>query len=168
MSGTYGDSTRSVKAVDSEPIPGSPVAPPPVPAAAYHIPADEDDSLDSYGRRSNPTWRQLESALAHLEGAATALTFGSGMAAITSVLRIVAEPGRMVVVPADGYYQVRAYANEFLAPRGVTVVEARCADMCDAAPTTPSGAGRDAVESGSRRRGSAPAGDDLPRPAARC
>lgn len=136
MTGTYGDSTRSIKAVDTQPIPGQPVAPPPVPAAAYHIPPDEDDSLDSYGRRSNPTWRQLEFALAQLEGAATALTFGSGMAAITSVLRTVAEPGRTIVVPADGYYQVRAYANEFLAPRGVNVVEARCAEMCDAAGGT--------------------------------
>ncbi|GJF10854.1 cystathionine gamma-lyase [Mycolicibacterium cyprinidarum] len=136
MAGTYGDSTRSVKAVESVPFPGGPVAPPPILAAAYHIPSDEDDSLDSYGRRSNPTWRQLESALAQLEGAASALTFGSGMAAITSVLRTVAEPGRKVVVPADGYYQVRAYANEFLAPRGVTVVEARCAEMCDAASDT--------------------------------
>lgn len=153
MSGTYGDSTRSVKAVDSEAIPGGPVALPPVPAAAYHIPADEDDSLDSYGRRSNPTWRQLESALAALEGAATALTFGSGMAAITAVLRVVAEPGRKIVVPADGYYQVRAYAKEFLAPRGVTVVEARCADMCAAAhdadvvlAETPSNPGLDVVD----------------------
>lgn len=141
MSGTYGDSTRSIKAVGAEAIPGEPIAPPPVPAAAYHLSPDEDDSLDSYGRSSNPTWRQLESALAQLEGAAGALTFGSGMAAITSVLRTVAEPGRKVVVPADGYYQVRAYANEFLAPRGVTVVEARCAEMCDVAAD----AGRDDV-----------------------
>jgi cystathionine gamma-lyase len=153
MTGTYGDSTRSVKAAGSEAIPGGPVAPAPVPAAAYHIPPDEDDSLDSYGRRSNPTWRQLESALAQLEGAATALTFGSGMAAITSVLRTVAEPGRTIVVPADGYYQVRAYANESLAPRGVTVVEASCAEMCEAArdadvvlAETPSNPGLDVVD----------------------
>ena len=70
----------------------------------------EDDSLDSYGRYSNPTWRQLESALAELEGAASALTFGSGMAAITSALRVLAKPGTKLVVPADGYYQVRRYA----------------------------------------------------------
>lgn len=156
MSGAYGDSTRSVKAVDAEHIPGSPIASAPIPAAAYHIPPDEDDSLDSYGRRSNPTWRQLESALAALEGAAAALAFGSGMAAISSVLRTLVEPGRTLVVPADGYYQVRAYANEFLAPRGVTVVEARCDQICEAAADighgdvvlaeTPSNPGLDVVD----------------------
>ncbi|KWX68060.1 cystathionine gamma-lyase [Mycobacterium sp. NAZ190054] len=153
MAGTYGDSTRSVKAVGGEHVPGRPVAPPPVPAAAYHLTADEDDSLDSYGRKSNPTWRQLESALAQLEGAAGALTFGSGMAALTAVLRIVAEPGHTLVVPADGYYQVRAYADEYLAPRGVTVVPARCAEMCEAArgadvvlAETPSNPGLDVVD----------------------
>ncbi len=73
------------QSLGAEAVPGAPVAPPPVPAAAYHIPPSEDDSLDSYGRYHNPTWRQLESALAELEGATAALTFGSGMAAITSV-----------------------------------------------------------------------------------
>ncbi|MBX7430693.1 cystathionine gamma-lyase [Mycobacterium sp. Y57] len=133
MSAPYGDSTRSVKAVDSEAIPGAPIAPSPTPAAAYHIPADEDDTLDSYGRRHNPTWRRLESGLAQLEGASAVVTFASGMAAVTSLLRAVAEPGCTLVVPSDGYYQVRAYAHEYLAPRGVTVVEAGCAQMCDAA-----------------------------------
>ncbi|ANI39217.1 cystathionine gamma-lyase [Mycolicibacterium vaccae] len=153
MAGTYGDSTRSIKALGAESIPGSPVTPTPMPAAAYHLAADEDEALDTYGRKSNPNWRQLESALAQLEGASTALTFGSGMAALTAVLRTVAEPGHTIVVPADGYYQVRAYAQEYLAPRGVTVVEAPCAQMCDAArgadvvlAETPSNPGLDVVD----------------------
>ena len=133
MDGKYGDSTRCVKAVGSEPIPGNPVAVPPVPASTYHLGPDDTEALDSYGRSSNPTWRQLESALAELEGAASALTFGSGMAAITSVLRVVAKPGNKLVVPADGYYQVRRYAREYLAPQGVTVIEAGFADLCEAA-----------------------------------
>src|SRR6202158_5176235 len=112
MDGKYGDSTRSVKAVGSEEIPGRPVASPPVPASTYHLAADETEPLDSYGRSSNPTWRQLESALAELEGAAAALAFGSGMAAITSALRVLSRPGSKLVVPADGYYQVRRYAGE--------------------------------------------------------
>lgn len=127
-----GDSTRSVKLVGTQPVPGHPVAPTPVPAAVYHLGA-EDSTLDSYGRSSNPTWRQVESALAALEGATHALAFASGMAAISSALRVLATPGRTLVVPADGYYQVRRYAAEHLAPRGVTVIEATCAQMCDAA-----------------------------------
>jgi cystathionine gamma-lyase len=133
MNGQYGDSTRSVKASGSQHVPGQPVASPPVPASAYHLSADESQPLDSYGRSSNPTWRQLESALADLEGATSALSFGSGMAAITSVLRVLAKPGATLVVPADGYYQVRRYANEYLAPLGVVVREVRAADMCAAA-----------------------------------
>lgn len=129
----YGDSTRSVNAVGVDGIPGSPVAPGPVPAAAYHLSPDETEPLDTYGRVSNPTWRRLESALAELEGASSALTFGSGMGAISSALRVLARPGTTLVVPADGYYQVRRYAAEYLAPLGVTVVEAAAVQMCAAA-----------------------------------
>ncbi|OBG82414.1 cystathionine gamma-lyase [Mycobacterium sp. E802] len=139
MDGWYGDSTRSVKAVGVESIPGQPVAPIPVPASAYHLSPDETEPLDSYGRSSNPSWRQLEAALAELEGAVGALTFGSGMAAITSTLRVLATPGTTLVVPADGYYQVRRYAAEYLCPQGVTVIEAHTHDICEAA------AGADAV-----------------------
>ena len=153
MDGQYGDSTRSVKAVGSEAIPGQPVAPMPVPASTYHLSPDETEPQDSYGRSSNPTWRRLESALAELEGAATALTFGSGMAAITSALRVLAKPGKKLVVPADGYYQVRRYAVEYLAPQGVTVVEASTAEMCAAASDadvvlaeTPANPGLDVVD----------------------
>ena len=153
MSGLYGDSTRSVKAVAPEAVPGAPIALPPVLASAYHIPPSEDDSLDSYGRYHNPTWRQLESALAELEGAASALTFGSGMAAITSVLRALVKPHSTVVVPADGYYQVRRYAVEYLAPQDITVIAATCAEIVDAASRadvvlaeTPSNPGLDVVD----------------------
>ena len=45
MDGQYGDSTRSVKAVGSEPVPGSPVAPLPVPASTYHLSPDENDLI---------------------------------------------------------------------------------------------------------------------------
>lgn len=133
MSSRYGDSTRSLKAIDAEAISGQPVAPQAVLAATYHLAADETSALDNYGRSSNPTWRQLESALAELEGAAGARVFGSGMAAISAVLRALAEPGSTVVVPADGYYQVRRYAREDLVHGGVTVVEATSTQVYDAA-----------------------------------
>jgi cystathionine gamma-lyase len=133
VDGEFGDSTRCVVASGSQPIAGAPVTPPPVPAAAYHLGADESASIDSYGRASNPTWRQLESALADLEGATAARVFSSGMAAITSTLRVLAASGGTLVVPADGYYQTRRYATESLVPLGITVVEAAAEHMCDAA-----------------------------------
>jgi cystathionine gamma-lyase len=104
-----------------------------VPVSAYHLADDDSADIDFYGRASNPSWRQLESALAQLEGASSALVFGSGMAAATAALRVLARPDSVLVVPADGYYQVRAYAAECLAPLGVTVREATTAEMCDAA-----------------------------------
>lgn len=126
-------------------------------ASTYHLPAerhpDDAGGLDTYGRNSNPTWRRLESAIATLEGATAALVFGSGMAAITSMLRVLAEPQSVVVVPADGYYQVRRYATEHLGGLGVTVIEADSSEIFDAAARadlvvaeTPTNPGLDVVD----------------------
>ena len=132
MDGQYSDSTRSINSVASEPIPGHAVVPSPVPASTFHLSRDESDSKDTYARGSNPTRHQLDSALAQLEGASAALTFGSGMAAVTSVLRALVKPGSKLVVPADGYYQVRDYASEYLVRQGVTVDIATADQMCAA------------------------------------
>jgi cystathionine gamma-lyase len=48
-------------------------------------------------------------------------------------LRVLVRPGTTLVIPADGYYQVRRYAAESLATQGVTVLEADAAQMCEAA-----------------------------------
>ncbi|MGY4710078.1 cystathionine gamma-lyase [Mycolicibacterium sp. CBM1] len=133
MTEHWGDSTRAVKAASSEPVPGQPVGPEPVLVSAFHLSPDEGSESDTYGRSSNPTWRRLESALAALEDAAAALVFGSGMAAITAALRVTAVPGSVLVVPADGYYQVRRYAAEKLAPQGISVIEANAEEICAAA-----------------------------------
>ncbi|ORW96199.1 cystathionine gamma-lyase [Mycobacterium sp. IEC1808] len=133
MSSPYGDSTRSVKAVSSPAVAGLGVAAPAVLASTYHLSADETADLDAYGRSSNATWRQVESALAALEGAAGAVVFSSGMAAISAALCALARPGTALVVPSDGYYQVRQYAAEHLAPAGVSVIEASSSQIHDAA-----------------------------------
>ncbi len=133
MNERYGDSTRTVKAVDTEALAGQPVAHTPVPASAFHLSGDEGSEAHVYGRYSNPVWVHLEAAIAELEEATSALTFGSGMAAITAALRVLARPGSVLVVPADGYYQVRRWAHESLAALGVTVREADAEQMYDAA-----------------------------------
>ncbi|MFD4366497.1 cystathionine gamma-lyase [Rhodococcus sp. NPDC058521] len=125
----FGDSTRCVKAVAAEHAPGRPMQRGPVFAAPYQLSADEGSESDSYARASNPAWRELEAALAELEGAAAALVVGSGMSAITVALRSLLSTGGTVIVPSDGYYQVRAYAHEMLAPVGVTVHEYATAEM---------------------------------------
>jgi len=121
MSERFGDSTRSVRAVDSDPVPGQPIGGIPVPASTFHLSADEGTEPHVYGRYSNPTWTLLEGALAQLEGAASALVFGSGMAAVTAALRVLVAPGTVLLIPSDGYYQVRRWARESLAPMGVLV-----------------------------------------------
>ncbi|MEH6805916.1 cystathionine gamma-lyase [Rhodococcus erythropolis] len=138
----YGDSTRSVSAVAREHAVGQPMQMGPIFAAPYQLSVDEGSESDTYARASNPGWRGLESALAALEGADHALVMGSGMSAITATLRSVLVAGDTVVVPSDGYYQVRLYANERLAPLGITVREvstlqmgdASFADLLDASP----------------------------------
>lgn len=129
----YGDSTRTLRVSTPPAEPGRPVAPGPVPVSAYHLSDDESAELDTYGRASNPTWRQLEAALAELEGASQAVVFGSGMAAVTAALRALSRPESVLVIPSDGYYQVRRFAAESLAPLGITVIEADYAAIYDAA-----------------------------------
>jgi len=149
----YGDSTRTVKAADSEAIPGQPLGPIPVPASAFHLSEQEGTEEHVYGRYSNPVWVRLEAALARLEEAGSALSFGSGMAAVTAALRVLSRPGAVLVIPADGYYQVRRYAAESLVPQGVTVYEATADQFCDAArqadvvlAETPANPGLDVVD----------------------
>lgn len=56
-----------------------------------------------YGRVANPTVRALEQALSPLEHARFARVFGSGMAAIDTLLRILLRPGAHVILGNDAY-----------------------------------------------------------------
>ena len=62
----------------------------------------------------------LEEALAILEDAET-VTFPSGMAAIAAVLYSTLKSGDRVLLPSDGYYTVRVFAEKYLLPMGVIV-----------------------------------------------
>jgi cystathionine gamma-lyase len=119
----YGDSTRCVRAGLPEPVPGEPFLPGPVFAAPYHLDPESGPGpdLDGYGRPDNPTRRRLEVAIGSLEGG-DCLTFSSGQAAITGLLLSVLRPGDAVVLPADGYYQVRRFAASTLRALGVAVM----------------------------------------------
>lgn len=124
MTSQYGDSTRSLHAGMPEPEPGVPMLPGPVFAAPYHLdPAGYVPGVDGYGRGDNPTRRLLESAIGELEGG-DCLAFASGQAAITALLLSVLRTGDTLMIPSDGYYNVRLFAASTLAQLGVTTVEA--------------------------------------------
>jgi len=99
---------------------GDPVALPITPASMFHLPGDPEPGLPVYGRNGTPTWQAAEAALAHLEDA-PALLFPSGMAAVSAALMAVLKTGDRLLLPADGYYVSRKFAETFLAPFGVTV-----------------------------------------------
>jgi len=71
-----------------------------------------------YARSDNPTRRELERALAALEGGATALAFASGMAATAAVFQSLL-PGDHVIAPRDAYYGTGKLLREVMAGWGL-------------------------------------------------
>jgi cystathionine gamma-lyase len=100
---------------------GEPLAPPIHTGVTFHLP-EVAGAPHVYGRNGQPTWEEVEAALAVLEGA-PCVAFPSGMAAITAALMATLRAGAGVVIPADGYYVTRVFAREVLARFGVAVTE---------------------------------------------
>ncbi|MEU7620365.1 cystathionine gamma-lyase [Micromonospora rifamycinica] len=121
--GHWHDGTRCVHAGLPAPEPGQPFLPGPVFAAPYHLDPWQGPGAtpNGYGRPDNPTRRLLEAAIGELEGG-DCRVFASGQAAITGLLLAVLRPGDTVLLPADGYFPVRAFATATLAGMGVRVV----------------------------------------------
>jgi len=71
-----------------------------------------------YARDHNPTFRPAEVLLARLEGAETALLFGSGSSAALAVLQAL-EPGDRVVAPQVMYWGLRNRFRDFAARWGL-------------------------------------------------
>lgn len=105
-------------ATDATPI-GAAFAPPIVNTSVYRLDADPSGPYQ-YARWGNPTWTALEEALSIVEDAET-ITFPSGMAAIASIFYSTVRPGHRVLLPSDGYYTVRVFAEKYLQPMGVIV-----------------------------------------------
>lgn len=90
---------------------------------------------EEYGRYGNPTIRLLEERVAALEGTQDALVFGSGMAAVTSVVLALTKAGDHVVLFSDCYRRTRQFVTRFLAQFGVehTLVPPADLDALEAA-----------------------------------
>ncbi|MEO6055931.1 MAG: PLP-dependent transferase, partial [Gemmatimonadales bacterium] len=90
-----------------------------------------------YARSDNPTRRELERALAALEGGETALAFASGMAATAAVFQSML-PGEHVIAPQDAYYGTARLLNEVMAGWGLASTLVNMTDLhAVAAAVTP-------------------------------
>jgi len=83
-----------------------------------------------YGRMGNPTVAAVERRLAALEGAQKAQLFGSGMAAVTSMLLTLLQSGDHIILTNDCYKRTRDF-GVFMSKFGITmdVVEPTVADI---------------------------------------
>lgn len=82
-----------------------------------------------YARWSSPETERLEATLAALDGGEAALTFGSGMAAVSAFLQTLPE-GAHVIFHKDLYFDVLAIGRELLPRWGMS---ADVIDVADAA-----------------------------------
>ena len=115
---------------EADPATGA-VAPPIHLATTFrHGPDGERIAGYEYQREGNPTNDRLREALAALEGGAEALTFASGMAAMTTLLECLPN-GARVLFPDDCYSGLRMLFREFLPERGIAV---ETLDMSDLDP----------------------------------
>ena len=112
--------TLGLHAGTDERTTGSPFVAGPVFASAFHLPGDQAGVKYQYGRFDNPTWSALEDVIARLESG-PALTFASGVAATAAVLTPFVQPGDTIVLPDDGYFATRSYAETYLARWGIQV-----------------------------------------------
>jgi cystathionine gamma-lyase len=119
---SWGDGTRSVRAGESDAVPGTPLRPSPVFAAPFHLGdlPPRAGGADAYARTEHPTLRDFEAAVGELDGG-RCLSFATGMAAISAAVLACVGAGDRVVLPSDGYYTTRLLAEAELARFGVRV-----------------------------------------------
>src|SRR6201992_4295917 len=91
-------------------------ATPPLTLASVHASWGDPDPAPAYGRTGNPSWEALEEALGVLEDS-DVVVFSSGQAAAMALMLALAGGRRSLVLPSDGYYNIRMLAD-WLRPHG--------------------------------------------------
>src|SRR6185437_7045132 len=130
------DSTKIIRSSLTPVVPGEPLHSGPVFAAPYHTPGDPAGMPYTYARSHNPTWTELEKAIAQMESGpgyqASALVFASGMAACTAVFGSILRPGDVVVLPANAYFAARVLVQEYFTKMGIELRAAPTANNAQA------------------------------------
>jgi cystathionine gamma-synthase len=81
--------------------------------------AQHEAAGDIYSRNSNPTTRRFEEKMAALEGAESATSFGTGMAAISTTLFALLSPGQRAVTVRDAYGATFLHFTQILPRFGI-------------------------------------------------
>jgi cystathionine beta-lyase/cystathionine gamma-synthase len=123
---TRGRGTRAVHGA-REPKPG-PLTTPVVQTSTFAFASSDEmrryldggEGLYLYTRYENPTLQTLQSALAELEGGEAGLVFASGMAAMTTAILSVVEPGDEVVASSALYGGTTRFVREILPRWGMS------------------------------------------------
>ena len=84
-----------------------------------------------YTRIGNPTLALLESRMAQLEGGAGAVSFGSGMGAVTATLWTLLRPGDEIVVDKTLYGCTFAFLHHGIGEFGVRVTHIDMTDIAE-------------------------------------
>ena len=117
---------------------GEPVLSPLVPASSFYAHPDDigfsandldDKAPHFYTRWSNPTAQALEARLAALDGGEAALTFASGMAAVTGLFLNRLKAGDHLVVSNVCYAGVAEFAHDSLPRLGITTTAVDTSDL---------------------------------------
>lgn len=87
-------------------------------SATFRHPALGESTGYSYSRLQNPTREELEHTMALLEGGRHGLAFASGMAAITTVLKLFA-PGDHILISDDLYGGTYRLFEQIYGPYGI-------------------------------------------------
>ena len=131
------DATLALHAGDGQRELGQPVAAAPVLSTTFFTHPDavgfsasdlKDDAPHFYTRWSNPTLDLLETRLAALEQGEAALSFASGMAAVTTLFQDRLQAGDHLVLSEVCYAGVAEYAHHALPRSGVSVTTVDTSD----------------------------------------
>ena len=120
MDKKYAAGSRVVHAGLSPARQGEPFIAGPTFASTFHLSGEVDDAHHQYARFHNPTWQALENGIGELENG-EAIIFPSGMAASAAIMTALVNSGDTILLPSDGYYATRAYADNFLKKFGVNI-----------------------------------------------
>ncbi len=121
---------------------GEPVLSPLVPASSFYAHPDDigfsandlsDKAPHFYTRWSNPTAAALEARLATLDGGEAALTFASGMSAVTGLFLSRLKAGDHLVVSNVCYAGVAEFAHDGLSRLGIAVTTVDTSDLAKVA-----------------------------------